>query len=228
MKRIRISWWLLGFLNAIFFVGWTPLPNSLISKIEFQYSVPSGVLNHFAGVIVLGGSGHPMYVGVTQKQIEIFRVTERMVAAAQLARDYPHLKFLYTNGSSKSKPEFSREAGSLPPQSERFFLSSGVSSSSLLLERSATNTRENAVLSAKLTGVVISQPWLLLTSAGHMPRAMATFRQVGWNVTAFPVDYKSKQSVSWLDFSLADGSSLWQSFVYELFAWAKYKILQWI
>lgn len=38
-----------------------------------------------------------------------------------------------------------------------------------------------------------------------MPRAMATFKQVGWNVTAYPVDYSSEVSVSWLEFSLAEG-----------------------
>jgi uncharacterized SAM-binding protein YcdF (DUF218 family) len=36
-----------------------------------------------------------------------------------------------------------------------------------------------------------SQSWLLVTSAYHMPRSMGLFRKAGFNVTAFPVDYRS-------------------------------------
>jgi uncharacterized SAM-binding protein YcdF (DUF218 family) len=61
----------------------------------------------------------------------------------------------------------------------------GIPESRLLFERAATNTCENAVLSAGLEGVDITQPWLLMTSAAHMPRALATFKVVGWNVTAY-------------------------------------------
>ncbi len=33
--------------------------------------------------------------------------------------------------------------------------------------------------------------WLLVTSAWHMPRAVGVFRKVGFEVTAYPVDYRT-------------------------------------
>jgi uncharacterized SAM-binding protein YcdF (DUF218 family) len=34
--------------------------------------------------------------------------------------------------------------------------------------------------------------WLLVTSASHMPRAVGVFRQVGWPVLPYPVDYRTR------------------------------------
>ena len=35
------------------------------------------------------------------------------------------------------------------------------------------------------------QRWLLITSAWHMPRAIGLFRKAGFNVEAWPVDYRT-------------------------------------
>jgi uncharacterized SAM-binding protein YcdF (DUF218 family) len=35
------------------------------------------------------------------------------------------------------------------------------------------------------------ETWLLVTSAWHMPRAVGCFRQAGFPVTAYPVDFRS-------------------------------------
>ena len=37
-----------------------------------------------------------------------------------------------------------------------------------------------------------SKRWLLVTSAFHMARAMGCFRKAGINVTAWPVDYRTR------------------------------------
>ena len=68
---------------------------------------------------------------------------------------------------------------------------------------------ENALLSARLSGVDNRQPWLLLTSAYHMPRAMGVFSQTGWNVTPWAVDYRMTTHDSWFDFSFHYGPRLW-------------------
>ena len=38
--------------------------------------------------------------------------------------------------------------------------------------------------------------WLLVTSAWHMPRAIGCFREAGFGVTAYPVDYRTR---GWAD-----------------------------
>jgi uncharacterized SAM-binding protein YcdF (DUF218 family) len=227
VRHVRAVWWLIGFASAIFFVGWVPLPNSLLAKLEHAHTQPQISLNGFVGAVVLGGNGRSMYAAISQHQIDRFKVTERMVQAVQLVRAHPHLRVLHTNGTSK-KRSADPALQNTPSQAERFFLSTGIEAQKLFFERSSTNTFENAVLSGQLDGVEITQPWLLVTSAAHMPRAMATFERAGWNVTAYPVDYQSEMALPWHTFSLVDGASLWQNLIYELLAWAKYKLLGWV
>jgi uncharacterized SAM-binding protein YcdF (DUF218 family) len=46
--------------------------------------------------------------------------------------------------------------------------------------------------------------WLLVTSAWHMPRAVGCFRQAGFPVTAYPVDFRTRgPSDIWRTFTFA-------------------------
>jgi uncharacterized SAM-binding protein YcdF (DUF218 family) len=73
-----------------------------------------------------------------------------------------------------------------------FFDRMGIPSNRIEYEGASRNTEENAVLSLKIAGSSAqTKRWVLITSAMHMPRAIGTFRKVGWNVIAFPVDYRT-------------------------------------
>ena len=78
------------------------------------------------------------------------------------------------------------------------------------------------MLGAAVPGVDITQPWLLVTSARHMPRALAVFRAVGWHVAPFPVDYRSAGFSRWTDYSLARGAVRWQLVLHEWMGFAAY------
>jgi uncharacterized SAM-binding protein YcdF (DUF218 family) len=54
---------------------------------------------------------------------------------------------------------------------------------------------ENAAFSRELVHPGPDERWLLVTSAYHMPRAVGVFRQVGWPVIAYPVDYRTVGTV---------------------------------
>ncbi|MBN9292094.1 MAG: YdcF family protein [Hyphomicrobium denitrificans] len=53
---------------------------------------------------------------------------------------------------------------------------------------------ENAAESLSALKPAPDQQWLLVTSASHMPRAVACFRAVGFKVVPFPVDYRTRGS----------------------------------
>ena len=69
-----------------------------------------------------------------------------------------------------------------------FYIEQGVDMKRVTLESQSRTTRENAIRVSALLGERCKQPWLLVTSAWHMPRSMAEFQAVGCNVTAYPVD----------------------------------------
>ena len=66
----------------------------------------------------------------------------------------------------------------------------------LILEAKSRDTYENAVyLKEEFNRDGEFGPakrWLLITSAYHMPRAMGAFRQAGFNVEPWPVDYRTR------------------------------------
>ena len=82
----------------------------------------------------------------------------------------------------------------------------------------------NAVLGAAVPGVDITQPWLLLTSARHMPRALAVFSALGWHVALFPVSYRSVGFSRWTEYSLARGAVRWQLVLHEWMGLAVYSV----
>ena len=175
--RVLARWLMLAALGSTALMGWLPLPEALLRELESRQPVPAtvaaGQLQQYKGVVVLGGS------------------TERLKVAVTLLRQHPNLQVLFTGGDGKWWASGPTEAD----QAEAFFKRMGVSA-----ERT---TYENAVLGAAVPGVDITQTWLLLTSARHMPRAMSIFQTVGWNLTSFPVDYRSTRLGSWTDYSLA-------------------------
>ena len=84
------------------------------------------------------------------------------------------------------------------------------------LESQERTTRENAKQIIALLGERCKQPWLLVTSAWHIPRSMAEFEATGCNVTAYPVDFHTAEESSWTDYSMAGSLGAWQKALHEL------------
>jgi len=179
-------------------VGWLPLPEAMLHELENSHPAPgaviAGELQHFTGVVVLGGS------------------RERLKASVDLLRQHPHLQLLFTGGDGKWWASGPTEAD----QAEAFFKRMGLPAERVFYERTSRTTYENAVLGAAVAGVDIRQPWLLLTSARHMPRALGIFKATGWRVEPYPVDYRGVQHCYWTEYSLARGAVRWQMVLHEV------------
>ena len=68
----------------------------------------------------------------------------------------------------------------------------GVPDSVILLETNSKNTLENARFSKELLKKrELPGPYLLITSAFHMRRAMKTFQSAGIDVIAYPCDFQA-------------------------------------
>lgn len=206
-------------LLVLLLQGWEPLPDALLRRLESSYPViKSGTpLQAFTGVVVLGGALEPSYVLKGNEQPALNSAAERMTMPVSLLRQFPHLRLLFTGGDGELFAEGLSEA----ERAKIFFDSLGVSPQKVIYESKSRTTFENAKLSAELPGVNPSQPWLLLTSAYHMPRSMAAFKKVGWNVTPYPVDFQSGEATPWLQYSMAQGARKWKLALHETFGlWA--------
>lgn len=209
-------------LLLMLLLGWQPLPDLLIRQLENQYTEmpPQADLRGFVGMVVLGGSTESSYVAQAHVQPLLNDAAERMTAPIAMLRANPHLRMIYTGG----RPELGSVALSEAQRAQVFFESMGVSGANVVYERASRTTHENATQSAKLPSVDITQRWLLVTSAWHMPRAMETFAKAGWNVTAYPVDFRTGQATPWAQYSLGSGLRSWQLVLHELLGGLAYRL----
>ena len=104
----------------------------------------------------------------------------------------------------------------------------GVTARLRLLEHQHSTPYEAPFFSVSLPGVNKTRPCLLVTSASHMPRALATFEKLGWNVTAYPVDYRTGTETPWTQYSLAKGASLWHMALHEHLGLLSYRVAGWL
>ena len=195
--RVAARLLMLAALSWTALVGWLPLPEALLRELENRHPAPvdvaAGRLQAYTGVVVLGGS------------------PERLKASVMLLRQHPYLRLLFTGGDGKWWASGPTEAD----RAEAFYQRMGVSADRLAYERASRTTYENAVLGAAVPGVDVAQPWLLLKSARHMPRALAVFRAAGWHVAPYLVDYRSVGFSRWSNYSLARGAVRWQLGLHE-------------
>ncbi len=208
-------------LAVLLLQGWEPLPDALLRRLEAQHPAPAQIgLQRYAGVIVLGGATESSYVWQGHTQPALNGAAERLTAALPLLQRAPQLKLLYTGGEGELLTRALTEA----ERARRFYASVGVDPQRLILESASRTTHENAVLSAALPGVDKTRPWLLLTSAWHMPRSMATFEKAGWNVTPWPADYRTGLETPWHQYSLAQGAAKWHTALHEYLGLLVYRL----
>lgn len=138
------------------------------------------------GIVILGG-GEEARVATDRHAHALNMAGERMTEAMTLARKYPEARVIFTGGSANIVLGPAIEAD----VAATMLADLGLDPKRLKLDRQARNTFENAVYAKQIADPKPGERWLLVTSAWHMPRAMGLFRKAGFNVEAWPTDYRT-------------------------------------
>jgi uncharacterized SAM-binding protein YcdF (DUF218 family) len=180
-------------LTLFLALGLLPVGAALNHIIENRFPVWDPSRGTPDGIVVLGGAIDPALSRV-RGQIVLGGAAERVTIIAELARDYPKARIVFSGGDASLLANQPNEADYLYPLLDTF----GVPRDRVVLENKARNTAENAAFTKALVAPKPGERWLLVTSAQHMPRAMGCFRQVGFPVEAYPVDWHSTPRWRWL------------------------------
>ncbi len=179
----------------------------LTSQVEGQFSqVPIASVPHKQVIVVLGGTVAPPSGKSTE--INLGRAG-RVWYAARLFHAGKAPLVLLSGGGDLEHQDFS-EARAMAI----FIQDLGVPEQAFLLEERSRNTRENAKFSGRLLKARDIEHILLVTSALHMPRALALFKAQGLLVTPAPTDFETAQEppnglLAWLPHASAlNGSAL--------------------
>lgn len=186
--------------TAIFVVtiGFLPVGQLLLGPLETTYPANPKIVSP-TGIIVLGGPEDPRKTAYWD-QVQLKGGAERFTAALALAKKFSGARVVFTGGSGALSDAFGTKISGADV-ARRFFLEQGLSEDRLTIEARSRNTTENARNTLMLIKPADGERWVLVTSAFHMPRAMASFRRAGWrSITPYPVDFRSgafRDQIAW-------------------------------
>jgi uncharacterized SAM-binding protein YcdF (DUF218 family) len=179
--------------------GLSPLANWVTLPLEERFPTFRDDGQPVAGIIVLGGSIQAED-SLERGQLLVNEAGERVIALADLARRYPAARIVFAGGGGNLVEDQIAEAAGLA----RFAGTLGLDPQRITYEDQSRTTRENAIHTRQLVEPKPGERWLLVTSSWHMPRAVGCFRQVGFDVTAYPVDYRTRgPSDRWRPFAFS-------------------------
>jgi uncharacterized SAM-binding protein YcdF (DUF218 family) len=202
-------------------LGFNAVPDALLRSLESRFNVPSLTSgDQYMGVIVLGGAMGSPGIYKAHGQVPLGDGAERMTVPIALMRKFPNFELIFSGGEGRLVRTDTTEA----ELAGVFYTEQGVDMKRVTLESQARTTRENAIRVAALLGERCKQSWLLVTSAWHMPRSMAEFQAVGCNVTAYPVDFRTGEEISWTEYSMAGSLMAWQTGLHEYLGMFVYEI----
>lgn len=165
--------------------AFSPLGNLLLYPLESRFPAWDPSRGPPDGIIVLGGSVDTDLSAAHRTPV-VAHAADRLFAPAELARRYPQARIVFTGGTASLVSSEAREADYSAPVLENL----GIPKERLILERDSRNTWENAVFTKRLVAPKPGERWLLVTSAFHMPRSIGIFRKAGFDVEAYPVDWR--------------------------------------
>lgn len=158
----------------------------LQGALEAQYPPRHAADAPTAGaIVVLGGAvGAPLPPRVYP---DLGGASDRVWHAARLYEAGKAPVVVASGGTLPWKNQAFREA----PIMKQLLVDWGVPADSILTESNSANTHQNAVNTAALLKEKDIDRVLLVTSALHMRRALATFRSAGVNATPAATDYRA-------------------------------------
>lgn len=174
-------------VGALLLFGYSPAGTWLLLSLSERFPAWQADGRDPDGIVVLGGAIDADATAARQT-LEVDHSADRIFAMLDLARRYPKARIVFSGGSGALLSGSVSEA----PVAGRLLQQSGISPDRVLLEDASRNTAENAAFSRRLVEPKAGERWLLVTSAFHMPRSIGAFRAVGFEVEAYPVDWRSR------------------------------------
>lgn len=177
-KTLLTAGWLTLLLLSL-----QPIADSLLKPIESRYATWQGEPK--AQYIVVLGGGYTWNPQWAPSSNLVNNSLPRVAEGVRLWLANPGAKLIFTGGHAISNPVSMAEAGA------RVAESWGVPREAIVTLDTPRDTEEEAAAVAKMLG---NTPFLLVTSASHLPRAMIFFKHQGLNPLPAPANQMAIES----------------------------------
>jgi uncharacterized SAM-binding protein YcdF (DUF218 family) len=185
----RTGRWLAGLgVAGLLAFGVLPIAAYLAAPLEHRFPQPR-LPARVDGIVLLAGAertGLSQYTGTPQ----VGQHSLRYVATLELARRHPDAIVVFSGGPFV-------EPGKGPLETQTAIAAAllprlGIDPGRIVFETASRDTCDNAARTRALVRPRPGQHWVVVTSAMHVPRAVACFRAAGWpEVIAQPADYQA-------------------------------------
>jgi len=180
-KELQAKIFLSSSLFFLFLFSYPPFSNFLVQNLENQY--PKYDYKQDIQYIHVLGNGH----NTDQTQPISSNLsdggTKRVLEGVIIHKQIPNSKIIFTGYAG-----YTSETNAV--MNSKLASALGVSKKDMIINGAPTDTREEALFTKTLVG---SEPFVLVTSATHMPRSMMLFQSQGLNPIAAPTNfYKSE------------------------------------
>jgi len=181
--------------------------NQLIHSLESKY--PTRQVENYPGadaIVLLGGGVSPATPVTIYPQLSVS--ADRLLVTKRLYDAGKAPIILVSGGTADTDSNVESEAA----QTSLILQSWGVEVDDIVTEELSTNTHQNMQETIKLLEDASSKRILLVTSAMHMPRAMAIFNTSGLEVIPVPANRLINQSTTriknrWIPNAISLGGS---------------------
>lgn len=212
-------------LGLVWLASTPAVSRGLQSLLERQIApTPAQSLPSADAIVVLGGTLSPP--AGEGGEVNLSAAADRLVYAARLYALGKAPIVLVSGGDGGEDDTLGAESVHAAALLEGW----GIPKSAILTETESSNTYENATFTKLMLEQHHLRRVLLVTSAMHMPRALATFRSAGIEATPAPTDFEtSRPGVSGLARWTADPGSLATTtrVLDEFAAWIVYRQRGW-
>lgn len=171
-KTLITAGWL-----ALLLLSLQPVADGLLRPIEDRYPTWRG--EQKVGYIVILGGGYTWDPQWAPSSNLISNSLPRLNEGIRLWRANPGAKLIFTGAAAQSNPVSTAEAGA------RVAESLGVPRADILTLDTPKDTEEEA---AAVKAAIGDVPFLLVTSASHLPRAMIFFQRAGLHPLPAPAN----------------------------------------
>jgi len=175
-------------LGVLFIAGNSWVSASLLRSLEWRY-IPQAEIPQGEVIILLGGGTMP--AEYPRSMVEFNSAGDRVLYAAQLYHQGKADHILASGGTiewlNANDTTAAQEMASLLELLQ-------VPEEAIWLEADSRNTHENAVNTHAMLAPMGIKRIILVTSAVHMPRSVALFEMLGFDVIPAPTDYRITRS----------------------------------
>ena len=173
----------------IFLCSYAPLVDTLLYKLETTYTTLHKAPKDIHYIYLLGGGHHTNdSLPITSQIVPISVV--RLTEAIRLYRQLPNAKIILSgySGLDDKTPHATMQY--------KLATSLGVPAKDLIVQPSPKDTKEEAIIAKKIIG---KKPFILVSSASHLPRAMQIFTSQNLHPIPAPTNHLANTNSKYFD-----------------------------